>query len=266
VFRLKLAGLANRNLNGVEWSDPTLTGTALYGHLVQGSRSGAIWAAPLSTSTMRVWRWSDNSWPVSTDITTNSWCNADYHSGEPIDTTSTAQNWLGDEGSGVSGAESPDQSDLVLAWGAGDRYNINGQAGACGFPYPHIEMLQLSLAGGQLGTSYKIQQQIWNNSFAFGYPSLAFDQNGDLGLVCGWGGYPHFAGTAAATYYGGSNAFYPNAIENSTTDDGYSRWGDYVDIQPDAYFPNAFAVAGYATIKNSKNQVQYDPTYTQMIP
>jgi hypothetical protein len=74
------------------------------------------------------------------------------------------------------------------------------------------------------------------------------------------------AGTAAATYYGGSNAFYPNAIENSTTDDGYSRWGDYVDIQPDAYFPNAFAVAGYATTKNSKNQVQYDPTYTQMIP
>ena len=54
------------------------------------------------------------------------------------------------------------------------------------FQQPHVEMVTLDRGNG----FNRIQQvQIWNNSFAFGYPALATNAcTGEVGLSLEWGG------------------------------------------------------------------------------
>lgn len=248
VFRLPLSYLANDNLvnSPTEYTVLGALSPAVADHLAQGSRYGAYLAAPLDNSDTRVFYWPDNS-PTATsfDVPIDSWCNSDYDSNEPDD-----HNWLGYEDGRTYAAMAPDQHDLTIAWGAGDRYVRNGYSGGCGFDMPHINLVDIDTDTQTVNWS----DYIAYSNIAVGYPAIAYNNTGELGLSFGFGGYPYYASSTAEILNYGSFV-----TEYSTRDDGLDRWGDYVDIQPNGR--RDFAVSGYSTLASG-----YDPLYTQMSP
>lgn len=69
------------------------------------------------------------------------------------------------------------------------------------------------------------QWQIWNDSYAFTYPSLATNSNGEVGISLGWGGNSYY-GNNAVGILGDFVVWYPelSTISNS------SRYGDYFNV------------------------------------
>jgi hypothetical protein len=114
-------------------------------------------------------------------------------------------------------------SNLWLAWSAGTDSN---------FKQPHIEMITLDLNNNYNKTQ---QVQIWNSSFAFGYPALATNAcTGEIGLSLETGG--------GGSYENHGVGFWGDYLVYTTTGSnaGTTRYGDYVSIRQDSASPGAY--------------------------
>ena len=154
---------------------------------------------------------------------------------------------------------------LWFAWSAGKG---DGGHGGFSFPQPHVRIVQVDV-----GQDYKVvgEMQIWNADYAFAYPSLMTNSDGEVGISLGWGGGNKYFGSHAVGFWGDYELWYQdgsqvtserqeqdkdgNLVKNADgTPKMYSRWGDYVHVRratPDNRYLGAF---GYAVLS--------DPTAT----
>ena len=178
------------------------------------------------------------------DINIDSWPNGTISSIAQDGTTDWLQ--FGFPGNAVLGVTRRNKNEVWFAWTA-------SQGG--GFPRAHVQVVEIDI------TNYtKISQwQIWNNDYAFAYPSLATNANGEVGISLAWGGNQNW-GNNAVGILGDFIVWYPELSDTAIT-----RWGDYVSVRQNTPSTLLFDASGYAVFVQTPpaTGVRFDPYYIQ---
>jgi len=178
------------------------------------------------------------------DVAINSWPNGTISSTDPDGT-----NWLSFAfpGSAVLGLTRRTGNEVWFAWTGSSNAN---------FKNPQVQVLEIN------PSDYSVisQWQIWNDDYAFTYPSLTTNSNGEVGISLGWGGRSYY-GNNAVGILGDFVVWYPelSTISNS------SRYGDYFNVARNTPNSPLFDASGYAVLKNTPPAVgqRFDPYYIQ---
>jgi hypothetical protein len=213
VSRISLAGIQAGGTITIDYTNPPDATMCWGGHLMQNTLDEIFWAGHNSNSQMRVFSLQEGSntyfWR---DVGVFTWANNALSS-----TTPDGQNWLagsgGFPGNAVIGSTRVGNQ-LWFAWNAGTDRN---------FQQPHVEMVTLD----RNNNFNRLQQvQIWNNDYAFAYPSLATNAcTGEVGLSFEYGGNGNYENHVVG-FWGDFVAYITTGSDVGTT-----RFGDYVTIR-----------------------------------
>jgi len=235
VVRASLSEIRAGGSIGLGYTTPSDSGNAWGGHLSQDTGDEIFWAGHNNTSNMRVYSLKEGSntyfWQ---DVGISSWSNSGVSS-----TTPDVQDWMnklsGFPGNAVIGLTRA-FNQVWFAWSAGTDRN---------FQQPHVEMVTLNIDNNNppnLGVSQQVQ--VWNSSYAFGYPALATNAcTNEVGMSFEFGG--------GGNYENHVVGFWGDFIAYITTESnvGTTRFGDYVTIRQapptDANPGNLFDAFGY---------------------
>ncbi|MCA1613070.1 MAG: hypothetical protein LC800_02715 [Acidobacteria bacterium] len=247
VVRIPLSQIQNSQTINFDYTNPTDGGVAYGGHVSQDTGNEVFWAGHNSNSQMRVFSLREGSnqyfWR---DINVNSWPNGTISSIAQDGTTDWLQ-FLGTSfpGNAVLGLTRRGD-EAWFAWTA-------SQGG--GFARAHVQIVQVNT------TNYSVasQWQIWNNDYAFAFPSLATNGKNEVGISLAWGGNQNF-GNHAVGMLGDFVVWYPELSDAAIT-----RWGDYVSVRRNAPNPLMFDASGYAVFRQTPpaTGVRFDPYYIQ---
>ena len=213
VARTSFAGIQASGTIEIDYTDPANGTTAWSAHLTQDTGDEIFWAGHYGNTALRVFSLAEGSntyfWR---DIGISSWATGGLSSITP-----DGQDWFTDvrntNFTATLGA-TRSGNQLWFAWMAGTDGN---------FQQPHIEMVTLDR-----GNNFnRIQQvQIWNNSYAFGYPALATNScTGEVGLSLEYGGNGNYENHVVGFW--GDFVVYITTGSNV----GTVRSGDYVTIR-----------------------------------
>jgi hypothetical protein len=243
VARTSFAGIQAAGTITIEFTDPPDGPMAWGSHLMQDTADEIFWAGHNSNSQMRIFSLAENSntyfWR---DRGVSSWANNALSSITP-----DGMNWLagsgGFPGNAVIGA-TRSGNQLWFAWNAGTNSS---------FQRAHIEMAVFDRGNNFNKTQ---QVQIWNNDYAFGYPSLSTNTcTGEIGLSFEFGGGGNYENHVVG-FWGDFVAYITTGSNVGTT-----RYGDYVSIRrspPTVADPgNLFAAFGYGLSSGTAPDVRY---------
>jgi catechol 2,3-dioxygenase-like lactoylglutathione lyase family enzyme len=236
VFRIDLDALKTGGTINADYTDPATSPVSMfhYSHLVQHGQSGAFWAGHKDTATIRIFSWPDASSGYSyVDVGVANWPNFSYSSVGPDGTDWFDPPWADDEVSG--GARKGNE--LWLAWTA-----TAGKGTPNGFDFPNVHARVATI---DLSTWQTISEmQVWNPDYAFAFPFLDTNSQGEVGIIVGWGGQSDHANTAEGII-GDYVVWYHNG--STKTPD---RFGDYITIRRSGGNGGQFAAFGYYTVKD----------------
>jgi len=211
--RISLAQIQAGGTINIDFTNPANGSKAWGSHLSQDTQNEIFWAGHDGNTSLRVFSLAEGSntyfWR---NVGISSWANNTLSSKTP-----DGRDWLafGFPGSSVIGA-TRSSNQIWFAWTAGTDSH---------FQQAHVEMVTLD----RNNNFNKIQQvQIWNNSFAFGYPALATNAcTGEIGLSLQFGGSSNFENHVVG-FWGDFLVF-----TTATSNTGTPRYGDYVTIRQD---------------------------------
>ena len=221
VVRTSLAGIQAGGTITLEFTDPAnAPSSKIWGeHLTQNTGDEIFWAGHNGNTKLTVYSLKEGSntyfWR---DVGISSWAN-----NAPTSTTPDNQDWLAKNFNGPNGNSFPRNgiigaarfdNQLWFGWTAGTDRN---------FKQAHIEIVTLD----RNNNFSKIQQvQVWNNSYAFAYPSFSTSTcTGELSMSFEYGG--------GGNYENHVVGFWGDFVAYITTnsDVGTNRFGDYVTIR-----------------------------------
>lgn len=224
VVRASLSDIQSGGTLNMGYTTPSDSSVAWGSHLSQDTGNEIFWAGHNTNASIRVFSWPESSGSYSwNDVALAAWANTGITSATP-----DGNDWMkflsGFPGNGVIGATRAHDG-VWLAWSAGTNKN---------FKQPHVEMITVDPANND----HLVRQvQIWNGSYAYGYPALATNACSDevgLSLESGGGG----------NYENHVVGFWGDFVVYSTTAStvGTTRFGDYVTIRqdPTAKFKGAY--------------------------
>jgi hypothetical protein len=235
VVRASLSQIQAGGTIGLGYTTPSDSGNAWGSHLSQDTGDEIFWAGHNNTSSMRIYSLKEGSntyfWQ---DVGISSWSNSGLSSSTP-----DGQDWMnklsGFPGNAVIGVTRT-VNQVWFAWSAGTDNN---------FQQPHVEMVTLNIDNNNPpNLSVNQQVQVWNNSYAFGYPALATNAcTNEVGMSLEGGGDGNYENHLVG--------FWGDFIAYITTDSnvGTTRFGDFVTIRQapvtDANPGNLFDAFGY---------------------
>lgn len=229
VMRLPLAEIQNGS-GFTFWYTQAGDGQNAYGgHISQNTGDEVYWAGHVNTSKLRIFSWKEGQ-------NTYAWRDRDinsYNSGMSS-TTPSGVDWLqgsnGFPGNAVLGITRRN-NEVWFAWNS----NAIG-----GYQNAYIPIVKVR------NTDYNVIEQsaIWNNDYAFAYPCLSTNADGEVGISLGWGGRTTEAHHAAG-FMGDFVVYYPRLSAGSL-----SRYGDYVSIRRFNQNGSLFSAFGYTTQAN----------------
>ena len=235
VVRASLSQIQAGGTIGLGYTTPSDSGNAWGSHLGQDTGDEIFWAGHNNTSSMRIYSLKEGSntyfWQ---DVGISSWSNSGLSSSTP-----DGQDWMnklsGFPGNAVIGVTRT-VNQVWFAWSAGTDNN---------FQQPHVEMVTLNIDNNNPpNLSVNQQVQVWNNSYAFGYPALATNAcTNEVGMSLEGGGDGNYENHLVG--------FWGDFIAYITTDSnvGTTRFGDFVTIRQapvtDANPGNLFDAFGY---------------------
>jgi hypothetical protein len=228
IVRASLSDIKTGGTLNMGYTTPSDSGLAWGSHLSQDTGDEIFWAGHNSNASIRVFSWPESSGSYSwRDVGLAAWANTGITSATP-----DGNDWMkflsGFPGNAVIGATRA-KDGLWLAWSAGTNKN---------FPQPHVEMITVDPGNDD---NLIRQVQIWNGSYAYGYPALATNICSDeVGLSLEYGG--------GGNYENHVVGFWGDFVAYITTDSsvGTTRFGDYVTIRqhatskPDSAYFDAF--------------------------
>ena len=215
IVRASLADIKSGGTLNMGYTTPSDSINAWGAHLTQDTGDEIFWAGHNSNANIRIFSWPESSGSYSwSDIGVGAWANTGITS-----TTPDGKDWMsflsGFPGSAVIGG-TRSNGQVWLAWSAGTNKN---------FPQPHVEMITVDPSGPSLVR----QVQIWNASYAFGYPALATNAcTHEIGLSLEYGGNKTYYENHVVGFWGD---FVVYTTTNSAV--GTTRFGDYVTIRQD---------------------------------
>jgi hypothetical protein len=213
VARIPLAEIQAGGTITIDYTKPSDSALAWGSHVTQNTTDQIFWAGHNGNSSLRIFSWPEGSNTYSwRDVGISSWANNTLSSATP-----DGRDWLkfGFPGNSIIGA-TRSGNDLWFAWTAGTDGN---------FKQDHIEMVTIDESNNFSTTQ---QVQIWNNGFAFAYPTLATNAcTGEVGLSLVTGGNGNFENHAVG--------FWGDFLVFLTTGSnvGANRFGDYLSIRQD---------------------------------
>jgi len=245
VVRIPLSEIRDSQTINMGYTTPSDSGTAYGGHISQNTGNEVFWAGHPANSQLRVFSCAEGSnqyfWR---DIDIDSWPNGTISSIAADGTTDWLQ--FGFPGNAVLGVTRRGSNEVWFAWTA---------SSGGGFTRAQVQVVEINV------TNYtKISQwQIWNNDYAFAYPSLATNSNNEVGISLAWGGNQNF-GNNAVGILGDFVVWYPEL-----SDAALNRWGDYVSVRRDAPNGLLYDASGYAVFKQTPpaTGTRFDPYYIQ---
>lgn len=246
VVRIPLSEIKNSQTINMGYTDPANGLLPRGGHISQNTGNEVFWAGHKSNSELRVFSMREGDGQYFwRDININSW-----NLGAISSTVPGGTEWLnfGFPVNAVLGATRRNNNEVWFAWAA---------AKGNGFQNVHVQVAEINT------TNYSVisQWQIWNNDYAFAYPSLATNADGEVGISLAWGGKANY-GNHAVGILGDFVVWYPELSDAVT---GNSRWGDYVTVRKDAPNERLYDASGYAVFKQTPPAagVRIDPYYIQ---
>jgi hypothetical protein len=255
VMRTSLAQIQASSSIGIGYTTPSDSGNGWGDHLSQDTGNEIFWAGHNNTSNIRIFSLMEGSntyfWQ---DVGISSWSNTGLSS-----TTPDGQDWMnklsGFPGTSVIGL-TRSGNQVWFGWSAGTDNN---------FQQPHVEMVTMNIDNNNPPNLSVAQQvQVWNNSYAFGYPALATNLcTGEVGMSFEYGGNGNYENHVVG--------FWGDFIAYITTESnaGSTRFGDYVTIRQapitDANPGNLFDAFGYGMNTNPPpaTGASADPHYVQ---
>jgi hypothetical protein len=222
------------------YTDPNNSPMGYGGHLTQNAQDEIFWAGHNSNSNMRVFSWQEASntyfWR---DIGIGTWPNNNTNL---TSTSPDGQDWLTKlrnfpstavlGSTRVLSSSGRKVNQIWFAWSAPAGSN---------FRQPHVQWVALNRDNN---FSLITQQQIWNSSYAFSYPALATNSNGEVGLSLEYGGGGNYENHVAGFW--GDFIVYITTSSNT----GSTRFGDCVTIRQDANHPERFDAFGYGMVNS----------------
>jgi hypothetical protein len=254
-MRTSLAQIQASSSIGIGYTTPSDSGNGWGDHLSQDTGNEIFWAGHNNTSNIRIFSLMEGSntyfWQ---DVGISSWSNTGLSS-----TTPDGQDWMnklsGFPGTSVIGL-TRSGNQVWFGWSAGTDNN---------FQQPHVEMVTMNIDNNNPPNLSVAQQvQVWNNSYAFGYPALATNLcTGEVGMSFEYGGNGNYENHVVG--------FWGDFIAYITTESnaGSTRFGDYVTIRQapitDANPGNLFDAFGYGMNTNPPpaTGASADPHYVQ---
>jgi hypothetical protein len=220
VVRTSLAGIQAGGTITLEFTDPAnAPSSKIWGeHLTQNAGDEIFWAGHNGNTKLTVYSLKEGSntyfWR---DVGISSWAN-----NAPTSMTPDNQDWLAYNFNGpgvpfprngiIGAARSGNQ--LWFGWTAGTDDN---------FKQAHIEIVTLDRGNNFSETQ---QVQVWNNNYAFAYPSFSSNAcTGELGMSFEYGGNGNFENHVVG-FWGDFLAYI-----TTNSDVGTDRFGDYVTIR-----------------------------------
>lgn len=220
VARTSLLGIRAGGTISVEFTDPAnAPGSMIWGeHLTQNTRDEIFWAGHNGNTRLRVYSLKENSTTYFwRDVGISSWA-----TNFPTSTTPDGLDWLTKNFNtpgnsfplnGIIGAARSSNL-LWFGWSAGTDKS---------FKQAHIEIVALNRNNNFSKTQ---QVQVWNNSYAFAYPSFSSNAcTGELGMSFEYGGNGNYENHVVG--------FWGDFVAYMTTHSevGDTRFGDYVTIR-----------------------------------
>jgi hypothetical protein len=232
VVRIPLKDLAAKGSIGYGYTDPTLSTTAWGAHLVQQTRSQAVWVGQKNNTTVEVFTMPDGGNTYSSfTIGVAAWPNGTMSSNGP-----DGNDWLTKLRSfpsfAVTGGVERANGHVVIAWSAS-----NGKGSANGFDFPntHSRVAELDLGQRKVAS----EMQVWNPDYAFAYPILAANSQDEIGILLGWGGKSNHANCAMGII-GDFVVWFRDGSTRTV-----QRFGDYLTTRPARRNTSLYAGFGY---------------------
>lgn len=221
VVRTSLAGIQAGGTITLEFTDPAnAPSSTVWGeHLTQDTGDEIFWAGHNGNSKLTVYSLKEGSntyfWR---DVGISSWAN-----NAPTSTTPDGVDWLAKNFNGPGGNSFP-RNGIIGAARVGNSLWFGWTAGTDNnFKQAHVEIVELDRSNN----FNKVQQvQVWNNSYAFGYP--AFSSNActnELGMSFEYGGNGNWENHVVG-FWGDFVAYI-----TTSSDTGTDRFADYVSIR-----------------------------------
>lgn len=245
VARISLNDIKGGGTINFSYTTPSDSSLAYGGHISQNTGDTVYWAGHKDSSTIRIFDFPESSGQYSwRDVSINSWPNGTISSKDPDGT-----DWLtfSFPGSAVLGITRRTAGEVWFAWTGSSNSN---------FKNPQVQVLEINPSNYSVIT----QWQIWNDSYAFTYPSLATNSNAEVGISLGWGGNSFYSNNAVGIL-GDFVVWYPELSNISNA----SRYGDYFNVARNTPNSPLFDASGYAVLKNTPPAAgqRFDPYYIQ---
>jgi hypothetical protein len=248
VCRIKLSEIAAGGTLHFRFTNPADSPLAGLGHVTEDPQDEVFWAQHDDNTDLRVFSWRESSdtyfWRVRQ---VPSWP-ADKNKMSSL--TKDCKNWLARTGPGrIRGAarfKGSNKGRIFFAWTAS-----SGDS----FSQPHVRLVELN---PQNNFNVVDHGHIFNTQFAFGYPALATNTAGELGLALEAGGGSK--GSLDKCDHSGS---FQNFVVGFQGDGklhrmthsvlGLSAYGDYITLHRDAKNSGRFDAFGYGMEKDPNN-------------
>ncbi len=252
VMRIPLDELAAGGTINYQYTDPAKSTSAWGAHLVQQTRSQAVWVGQPNNSTLEVFTMPDGGSTYSSfTVPVATWPNGSHSSVGP-----DGNDWLTKlrdfPNFAVTGGVERRGGNVVLAWSAS-----SGKGSSSGFDFPNTHG---RVAEIDMGTrSVVSEMQVWNPDYAFAYPALAANSKNEVGIILGWGGAANHANCAMGII----GDFVVWFRDDSTRT--VQRFGDYLTTRPAQRNGNLFAGFGYfvTEVAGQPSKCTYNPIYVR---
>jgi hypothetical protein len=213
---------------------------------VQGAHPTMYWGTHLSSTQIRIYRWAEFSNNVLWDDVNH----GAYNVGCPMGCT-TAMTATGPDSTNFAG----NADDRILgAWAARGVIGFmwNGAQGGS-FSYPHVWVARFQ----ESDRMHIDDGQVFNNSYAYLYPSVQVNDRGHLGGTMAWGGGTQFPNTLAWIADDFNNHTI-TPLENSaftagTAGPASNRWGDFLSTRINIPYGTTWIGSGYELIGGTGN-------------
>jgi hypothetical protein len=244
VVRIPLTEIRDSQTINMNYTTPSDSTTAYGGHVSQNTGDTVFWAGHKDNSTMLIFDFPESGnqyfWR---EVAVNSWTKS-----QPSSTAPGGTDWLqfNFPKNAVLGITRRAANEVWFAWTGASNAN---------FKNAQVQVVEINTS------NYSVisQWQIWNDDYAFAYPSLATNGNGEVGISLAWGGKA-FYGNHAVGILGDFIVWYPEL-----SDTAINRWGDYVSVLRNTPNSLMYDASGYAVFKNTPpaTGTRFDPYYIQ---
>jgi hypothetical protein len=239
IARLPLQQIKNRSTIHFSYS-PELP-NCNFSRISKNTSDEAYWGGHKDNSTLRVYSWKEGSGTIFWRFPkVNSWPNIPPYTAICPD----GKNWVNNNSQGFAwyGATRHDNK-LWIAWPA---------SSGGSFPQTHIRLAQINLS------NYSVisQHQIWNSDFAFNYPSIDVNSNGEVGISLGFGGNSTLYGSHGVGVWGDYTIYTPKFSDICT-----ERWGDYTTLRRANNNSAQWIAGGYTNQKDTSGNLEVVPHY-----